>query len=376
MAVDQYTVSLLHFNEGLKDETGKVWTAFGGASTDGGTSLNLSTSSQGLTTPIHTDFALGDVDFTIDCWVFKTTQWSPDYEYLAAHATQYGVCSWMIYFTNGKLSFATGKDKWDWPFMLTGSKVLELNKWNHIAISRSGSNLYLLVNGVVDASVSNFSNFSTAALNMGLGANLYSPGCLGYIDEFRISKGIARWTDNFTPPNNPGGTPGNPTIVAPSNLVAAPADAKVNLSWNEVTGATGYNVKRATAAGGPYTTIASNVIGTGYVDSAVTNGTTYYYVVTAITANDESANSNEASATPTASGGNPGTGDQAQLRVTMIDSSEREYKLPKVDIDGFIGWLDSHSSGDTLSYPLNTAFGSKEHLLFDKIISFEVIPVA
>ncbi|WP_371371432.1 hypothetical protein [Sporomusa aerivorans] len=38
---------------------------------------------------------------------------------------------------------------------------------------------------------------------------------------------------------------------------------------------------------GPYTIIASNVTGTTYADSAVTNGTTYYYVVTAITADGE-----------------------------------------------------------------------------------------
>lgn len=64
------------------------------------------------------------------------------------------------------------------------------------------------------------------------------------------------------------------------------------------------------------------------------------------------------------------------LRVTMLDSSEREYKLSMSEVDGFISWLDSHSSGGTLSYRLNTAFGSREYLLFGKIISFEVIPVA
>ncbi|WP_371364822.1 hypothetical protein SRRS_53740 [Sporomusa rhizae] len=95
--------------------------------------------------------------------------------------------------------------------------------------------------------------------------------------------------------------PYNPSPVpVPTNLTVTAGDAKVTLNWNAVTGVTGYNVKRATTAGGPYTTIASNVSGTSYVDSAITNGTTYYYVVTAITANGESGNSNKASATPTA----------------------------------------------------------------------------
>jgi hypothetical protein len=63
-----------------------------------------------------------------------------------------------------------------------------------------------------------------------------------------------------------------PSLSAPT---ATAGDSQVILAWTAVTGATGYNVKRATIAGGPYTTIASNVSSTSYVDTAVTNGTTY-----------------------------------------------------------------------------------------------------
>lgn len=157
-------------------------------------------------------------------------------------------------------------------------------------------------------------------------------------------------------------------IPVPTNLIATPGDSQVTLNWDAVTDATGYNVKRSITAGDPYDIIASNVSGT-YVDSDVINGTAYYYVITAITADGESGNSNEASSHPT---GRTGGRREGLLKVTMIDSSEREYKLPMSEIQGFTSWLNSHSSSDTLSYQLGTAFGSKEYLLFDKIISFEV----
>ena len=90
-------------------------------------------------------------------------------------------------------------------------------------------------------------------------------------------------------------------IEVPSNLIAAPGGTVVNLSWDSVSDATGYNVKRAITVGGPYTTIAENITDNTYVDTSVIKGTTYYYVVTALGSSGESSNSNEASATPYAS---------------------------------------------------------------------------
>jgi thermitase len=86
--------------------------------------------------------------------------------------------------------------------------------------------------------------------------------------------------------------------AAPTGLTATAGDAKVTLGWTASAGATGYNVKRSTTTGGPYTTIGTGVFTTSYTDTAVTNGTAYYYVVSATNANGESSNSNESGATP------------------------------------------------------------------------------
>jgi len=87
-------------------------------------------------------------------------------------------------------------------------------------------------------------------------------------------------------------------IYGPASLTANGGNGEVSLNWTTVTDATGYNVKRATTSGGPYITVGTDVPGLSFFDSAVTNGTTYYYVVTAVNGGSESADSAEQSATP------------------------------------------------------------------------------
>src|SRR5215813_12462431 len=94
-----------------------------------------------------------------------------------------------------------------------------------------------------------------------------------------------------------GGGTGPPPV--PTGLTATAGNAQVQLSWNASTGATGYNVKRATTSGGPYTTVAA-VTNTSFTNTGLTNGTTFFYVVSATNANGESANSSQVSATPLA----------------------------------------------------------------------------
>lgn len=92
---------------------------------------------------------------------------------------------------------------------------------------------------------------------------------------------------------------------APSNLTATGGLSRVSLNWSAASGAISYNIKRATTKGGPYTIVARSVMAPNYLDTAVVNGQTYYYVVSASNAGGESGNTNEATARPFAPA--PGT---------------------------------------------------------------------
>ena len=99
-----------------------------------------------------------------------------------------------------------------------------------------------------------------------------------------------------------GSSAGSAVTPGASTLSATVGNATANLSWTSASGADTYTVKRAAVAGGPYTNVVSNLVGTSYSDTGLTNGTTYYYVVQAKNSSSglSGANSNEVSATPLA----------------------------------------------------------------------------
>jgi hypothetical protein len=374
MAVDdQYTVSLLHFDGGLTDESSKVWTANNGAATNtnqskfGEKSLYLNGTNQYISTPNNSDFDFGAGDFTVDWWEYRTS--SSSYGAVLTRNRDSNLGPYVIGAINGSdLAVYMSSNGASWNIaegLSMGSYIL--NAWTHYAFVRKGNTFYTFKNGILQNTLNSSVIFPAGSSPIALGYNnTYYFG--GYIDEFRVSKGIARWTTDFTSPNAPY-APNTPS--SPTNLTATAGESQVTLSWTAVTGATGYNVKRSTTVGGPYTTIATTVADTKYVDATVTNGTTYYYVVTAIDANgNESANSNEVSATPMSA-------SKAILQVTMIDSSEREYRVSTVVIDGFINWYTRTIGTGISCYAIDDIVDdSKEYLSFEKIISFKVIPLA
>ncbi|MFC1596308.1 LamG domain-containing protein, partial [Candidatus Margulisiibacteriota bacterium] len=219
-STDEYTKLLLHLDETYDDASGSLGQvhtytvngdpdyvpskpaddnpSFGGSMYFDGTGdyLGLADSE---------DWNFGTGTFTIDCWIYIA---GGSYHVLAGHIWGANSQHWGFGIDNSnKLVFNDGGsagNEGGTSFRLTSSAAIPLSQWVHVAVSRDDSdNISLFINGVKDANTTvndyDFALTGTYRIGVGNGATYYFQG---YMDEFRISKGTARWTTTFTPPSS------------------------------------------------------------------------------------------------------------------------------------------------------------------------------
>lgn len=171
-----------------------------------GSGLNLTAGDSGLLTPTGiTDFEFGTGDFTVESWVKTATTLpgagcalaamfdaSPSGNGWEIYITNSGVPQWYQYVANTPTTVinATGTD-------------LRSGTWRHLAVARVGTTLRMFVDGVVVGTVTNSANYTSSPFNLSIGYQHQGAARYPYrgqIDEFRITKGVGRYTANFTPP--------------------------------------------------------------------------------------------------------------------------------------------------------------------------------
>jgi VCBS repeat-containing protein len=147
--------------------------------------------------------------------------------------------------------------------------------------------------------------------------------------------------------------------AAPTGLNATAGDAQVALDWNDngEGDLDGYRVYRSTTSGSAYSQIAGPS-SSAYTDNGVSNGTTYYYVVTAYdTSNNESGYSNEASATPQGTGGLPAPWQSQDVgNPDLAGSASYDGGTFTVIADG----TDISGTSDAFHYVYQTCSGDAE----------------
>jgi uncharacterized protein (DUF1800 family) len=125
------------------------------------------------------------------------------------------------------------------------------------------------------------------------------------------------------------------TPSAPSGVTATPGNNQVALIWSASTGATGYSIGRATNSAGPYASIGESS-STSFTDTSATNGTAYYYVVSASNALGSSVNSASVAATPVALSRIQAARFLAQA---AFGGSDTDIQNLQYQAQGIQGWL-------------------------------------
>lgn len=143
-------------------------------------------------------FAFGTGDYTVEYWVYPAS-FSNQPTMFDTRPASSSVNGYADFFsTTGLFKLYIGNTN-----IYTSSTTISTNTWTHIAVSRSGTSLRVFINGVQDGStVTNSTNMTDTQCRVGNNIN-GSASLNGYIDDLRVTKGVARYTANFTPPSAP-----------------------------------------------------------------------------------------------------------------------------------------------------------------------------
>jgi hypothetical protein len=221
-AIDDNTILLLHFDgaDGSSVFTdsssfGHIITANGGVqigtaqSKFGGASAFFDGSGDYLSLDGGDDFAFGSRDFTVDFWARfgSSSDTNIIYDSRPNGISNSGGDYLRIYLdTSNRVRFDNGTSQ-------IISSTITGGPWYHVAVTRSEGISRLFLNGVSQGSVSDGVVYLNGTQRPAIGANGTSPSddeFPGYLDELRVSNGIARWTANFTPPTAAYSADSNP----------------------------------------------------------------------------------------------------------------------------------------------------------------------
>ena len=152
-------------------------------------------------------FTVGSGDYTVECWINTSDTVG---EIVSAFSQSSPFPGWLFGIgfpehdgsKNGLLSFyqansTNNETKYSTARVDDGS-------WHHVAISKSGTTLRFFIDGALDSThtLSYVSTGSGQPIRIGADNNTGPVRYLdGYIDDLRITKGVARYTSNFTPPD-------------------------------------------------------------------------------------------------------------------------------------------------------------------------------
>jgi hypothetical protein len=164
----------------------------------GGAAANLTGAAAALKTPTNAAFSFGTGDFTVEMWVYHPVTGNPGYldNRLNSPATAFALYDSNAGATITPTFFAAAANR------ITGTINLSTSTWHHLALCRASGVTRLFVDGVQSGSNYTDSN-NYLSTDFVVGSNFVYSAPVGWLDDLRITKGVARYTAAFTPPTAP-----------------------------------------------------------------------------------------------------------------------------------------------------------------------------
>lgn len=206
----------------------KTLTAYNGASIStsqskfgGASGLFVASSGNYVSSTSSVDYAFGTGDFTIESWVYPNSYGSSNYlDYGGSlidtrSSPSSGTGILIVFDTSGHIRC------WSNGLILQSTNAVSLNAWSHIAVVRKNGVLKVFINGVFNGSENYTYNLTDQTCILGTTFGNFDGDTNfkfdGYLDEVRLSKGLARYVDTFTPP-----TSAFPNAIDISTLPSSP----------------------------------------------------------------------------------------------------------------------------------------------------------
>ena len=197
----------------IRADVPRIWTAAGNAQIDtaqskfGGTSALFDGTGDYFSTPTNADFDLGSGDWTVDAW-FNLVGLTTVGGNICGKSDAAITATETAFFVGRTAGDAMQLQVSDGATIATVVGTTQFTNvlntgWHHIAAVRTGNTLKLFINGVQeggDVAFAGSVNDSPRAFVVGARADDGGSIWNGWINEFRLSVGTARWTANFTPP--------------------------------------------------------------------------------------------------------------------------------------------------------------------------------
>ncbi|MFN7878298.1 MAG: beta strand repeat-containing protein, partial [Pirellula sp.] len=229
-------VSLLLNGDGANGSTAiidsslspKTVTAFGDAqistaqSKFGGASLGFNGAGAMLTST-SSDLSLGTSDFTIELWAYRLggAPANSTYMQLSAGTDLYSPVLGFVQGSEIQIYISSNNASWN---IAAGQRwgTVQANTWVHYALTRQGSTFKAFENGIQQSTWTSSASIYQASnlVSIGKSQNTASENYKGYIDALRITKGIARYTGNFTPTTNSLTTINEDNVTSAGDTVA------------------------------------------------------------------------------------------------------------------------------------------------------------